>query len=76
MTSSPKIFFSSFKNARKQGEERKNTLVTMEPSGVSDEKRPTVDLVKDKNGTDQVLLKNPKGASVKVIDFFVSPMFT
>ena len=48
----------------------------MEPSGVSDEKRPTVDLVKDKNGTDQVLLKNPKGASVKVIDFFVSPMFT
>ncbi|KAH0871062.1 hypothetical protein HID58_078084 [Brassica napus] len=39
----------------------------MEPSGVSDEKRPTVDLIKDKNGTDQILLQNPKGASVKVI---------
>lgn len=41
----------------------------MEPSsGVSAEKRPIVDLVKDKNGTDQILLQNPKGASVKVID--------
>ena len=43
-----------------------------------DEKRPMVDLVKDKNGTDQVLLQNPKGASVKVFFFFflpfVSPM--
>lgn len=42
-----------------------------------DEKRPMVDLIKDKNGTDQVLLQNPKGASVKVIlllILFVSPM--
>lgn len=42
----------------------------MEPSAVSDEKRLTVDLVRDKNGTDQVLLKNPKGASVKVMELF------
>lgn len=43
----------------------------MEPSsGVGPEKRPTVDLVKDKNGTDQILLQNPKGASVKVIRFY------
>lgn len=42
----------------------------MEPSGVSSvEKRPIVDMVKDKNGTDQILLQSPKGASVKVIRF-------
>lgn len=43
----------------------------MEASGVGGggaDKRPIVDLVKDKNGTDQILLQNPKGASVKVID--------
>lgn len=58
----------------------------MEASGVGGgaEKRPIVDLVKDNYGTDQILLRNPKGASVKVIAFsffflirpFVSPMFT
>jgi hypothetical protein len=42
----------------------------MEPSsGTGPEKRPTVDLVKDRNGTDQILLQNPRGASVKVIAF-------
>ncbi|CAN8325702.1 unnamed protein product [Cochlearia groenlandica] len=38
----------------------------MEPRGAGEEKRPIVDFVKDKNGTDQILLKNPKGASVKI----------
>ncbi|XP_010555598.1 PREDICTED: putative glucose-6-phosphate 1-epimerase [Tarenaya hassleriana] len=38
----------------------------MESSGAVAVRRPFVDFAKDRNGIDQILLRNPKGASVKI----------
>ncbi|XP_010529629.1 PREDICTED: putative glucose-6-phosphate 1-epimerase [Tarenaya hassleriana] len=38
----------------------------MESSGAVADQRPVVDFVKDRNGIGQILLQNPKGASVKI----------
>lgn len=38
----------------------------MDHSAVDDDNRATVKVTKDKNGVEQVLLQNPRGASARV----------
>lgn len=48
----------------------------MNHSGAESDQRVAVDVTKDKNGIDQVVLQNPRGASAMVwIPFSLSPLF-
>ena len=40
--------------------------------GTGSEQKASVEVVKDRNGMEQILLKNPRGASVRVSIDFIS----